>query len=141
VRQALALARLDADLENLLSAHASCTTVPGGASLGIRLSRGLRHYWIRGGRLGLGIRVALEALARLGPAERTNERCRALFDVGQLACFAGRFAMAKPYLQESVLIARELADSPSVEYSLQMLAMACLGVGEIAAARGHLEGA
>ena len=138
-RQALAIAQLDTELENLLSAHAACAPLPDGTALGRRLSRGLRHYWIRGGRLGAGIQMALAALARFGPAERTEERCRALFDVGQLNCFAGQFAPARRYMLESLAIAREIEDAKSVEAALQMLGMACMGQGELDAAREHLE--
>jgi len=137
--QAKALARLDAEIENLLAAHASCSHVPDGVSLGRRLSRALRHYWIRGGHLPLGIRVALDALARMNHADRTKERWSALFDVGQLSCWAGQFAQGRRYMQEAVAIAREIGDPGPIGGALQMLALACSGEGENGTARSYLE--
>ena len=137
--QARALARLDAEIENLLSAQSSCAHLADGVAIGLRFSRALRHYWIRGGHMGLGIRTALEALGRMNPADRSAERASALFDVGQLSCFSGQFAQAGRYMRESLAIARELEDAKSIEAALQMLGMACMGEGDIEAARAHIE--
>jgi predicted ATPase len=137
--QAGALARLDAEIENLLSAHAACVHLAEGVALGLRLNKVLRHYWIRGGRLGLGIGVALETLARMNPTHRNAERASALFDVGQLSCFSGQFGEAKRYMHESLAIARELGDARAVEVALQMLGMASVGEGDAAGAVAHIE--
>ncbi len=133
------LARLDTELENLLAAHARCDALPTGASLGLRLSRALRHYWVKGGQMTLGLRVTGEALARMRPDDRSVERSAALMDAGQLNYFMGRHAQAKRYLDESLAIARELGDRKRIEYALQPLGMACVGVGEIDQGRRHLE--
>ena len=133
------MARFDVERENLLSAHAWCNQLSASAHLGLRLSRALRHYWIRGGHLSLGSRVTLEALSRIPPEERSVERSSALFDVGQLGYFMGNYGQAKRYLDESLAIAREIRDRKRVGYALQPLGLACLGLGDFAAARGHLE--
>jgi non-specific serine/threonine protein kinase len=139
LRPALWMARLEADTENLLAALASCDHLPGGGTLGLRLSRALRHFWIRSGRMDLGLRVATAALARLPAGERNADRTRALFDVGQLNFYAGNFSQGKRYLEECLAIAREIGDLQRVEYALQPLGGCCVGVGDIEAARRHHE--
>jgi non-specific serine/threonine protein kinase len=137
--QAKTIARLDREIENLLAVNAACREVPEGRSLGLRLNRALRHYWIRGGHLTLGIGVARSALDLVDPQERSAERASALFDVGQLCAFAGQFADAKGYLEECAAIGRERGDLRSVGFALQPLGLCCLGLGEIDAARKALE--
>ena len=133
------LARLNRELENLLVAHAYCDHGADGASLGLRLTRAIRHYWVQSGNLGLGLRVTLGALERLPPTDRTVERSGALKDAGQLNCFMGNYAQAKRYLEESLAIAREIGDRKRIEYALQPMGMACLGLGETDEARRHFE--
>jgi predicted ATPase/DNA-binding winged helix-turn-helix (wHTH) protein len=132
-------ARLDAEIENFLAAHRWCDQAPDGASMGLRMSRSLRHYWIRGGHLGLGIQFARDALARIHPAQATAERYNAFFDVGQLCAFAGEFGPASRYMQECLEIARVLDDAKSIGMALQILGLARVGEGQIDAARAHLE--
>jgi non-specific serine/threonine protein kinase len=138
-RPALWLARLAADQENLLAALSVCDGLPAGATLGLRLSRALRHYWIRSGQMALGLRVATDALARMPASDRTAERTRALFDVGQLNYYAGNFVNGKRHLEECLAIAREIGDKQRVEYALQPLGLCCVGVGEVDAGLRHLE--
>jgi predicted ATPase/DNA-binding winged helix-turn-helix (wHTH) protein len=138
-QQAFWHARLDADLDNILAALAACEAQPDGAPRGVELSTNLRHYWIRGGHLALGIRMTRQALGRLPPHERTSTRAAALFDMGQLHNFAGQPAQAKPYLEESIAIARELGDRAYVGFGLQMLAKAFVGLGQIAQAEACLQ--
>jgi predicted ATPase/class 3 adenylate cyclase len=137
--QAKALARLDFERENLLAAHAWCDRADDGAQLGVRLVHALKHYWINRGLAELFHRLALEALARTRPGERTITRCRALFNAGQIECWLGRYAEAHAHLDESLAIARKLGDSKRIAAALQPLGMACLGLRNFAAARAHLE--
>ncbi len=138
-RPAIWLAQMDTDLENLLAAQAACDHLQGGADLGLRLSRAMRHYWIRGGHMSLGLQVGVKVLSRMPPAQRTADRARALFDVGQLNYFTGNFAQAKRYLEECLAIGRETGDKQRTEYALQPLGMACIGIGDLEAGRKHLE--
>jgi predicted ATPase/class 3 adenylate cyclase len=137
--QAVWLARLDVERENLMAAHAWCDEAPQGGPLGLRLVSALRRYWIVRGLLGLGHRVTLEALQRPTAQARDAARCRALFDAGQIGSWMGRYAEARDYLQQSISIARELGDASSVAGALQPLALATLGLGDVAAARQYLE--
>jgi predicted ATPase/class 3 adenylate cyclase len=138
-RQAEWLARLDAERENLMAAHVWCDDATGGGELGLRLVSALRRYWIVRGALGLGLRVTVEALARPGAQRSDVARRSAMFDAGQLCSWMGRYEEARAYLEESLAIARELADSAGVAAALQPLALASLGLGDYGAAREYLE--
>jgi len=133
------LARLDAERENVLSAHAWCDSAPEGAKLGLQLARDTKAYWIVRGLLGLGHSLVADAIARPGAGQRDEARCRALFDAGQLAFFMGRYGEAQRYLEESLVVARELGNRQRIAAALQPLGMACLGQGNLATARAHLE--
>jgi non-specific serine/threonine protein kinase len=131
--------RLDAERENLLSAHSWCDHAVNGAERGLLLARNTKVYWIVGGLLDIGHRVAAEALARLRPGARDEARCRALLDTGQFAFFMGRYGEAQRHLEESLAIARELGNRQRVAAALQPLGMACFGQGHLTTARKHLE--
>jgi predicted ATPase/class 3 adenylate cyclase len=133
------LARLDAERENLLAAHAWCDRRADGAESGLRLVFALKLYLINRGLLALLYRITVEALRRKGAEARTLARCRALHTAGQLDCFMGRYVEALGFLTESLEIARELDDRGRISAVLDALAMASLGRGNVAAARGHLE--
>ena len=138
-RQGEWLARLDLELENLLAVHAWCASVEDGAEKGLRLANSVKLYWTNRGLLGLGYKVTVEALERAGAQERGVARCRGLFNAGQLACWMGRYADAKAYLEESLAIARELGDKARIAAALQPLGLASQGLGDPVAARRHLE--
>ena len=137
--QAVWLARIDVERENLLAAHAWCDRAPDGAALGLRLVHAAHPYWFIRGLMGLGHRVTLAALARPGTQARTLERSRGLFEAGQLCGFMGRYDEAKTLLEESVAIARELGDRFRIAKALQPLAMTASGLGDLAAARRYVE--
>jgi len=133
------LARLDAEHENLLSAHRWCDNAQGGAAMGLRLVSAVKHYWLTRGLLGLGHREVLEALGRVGAKEHDLARCRGLFDAGQLCIGMGRYREAQRYLEESLAIAKQIGDKGRLARVLQPLGIAFLGQGESATARQHLE--
>ena len=135
------LERLDAERSNLLAAHAWCDRAQDGAELGLKLVTATRRYWMFSGLLALGHRVAAEALARTGAQARTRARCEALFDIGQIGSWMGRYSQAKQHLEESLAIARELSDKRRIAVVLQPLAQACLGLNDVAGAITHLTAA
>ncbi|HJU23751.1 MAG TPA: tetratricopeptide repeat protein, partial [Casimicrobiaceae bacterium] len=137
--QAEWLARLDLERENLLAAYAWCDHAAGGVELGLRLVHAAKPYWITRGLLGLGLRLATEALVRTRTDDPSLARCRALFDTGQIACWLGRYDEARRYLDESLAIARARGDKRRIAAALQPLGMACLGLGDTTTARAHLE--
>jgi tetratricopeptide (TPR) repeat protein len=87
----------------------------------------------------LGHRLATELLTRAGFQSRDNARCRALFSLGQLCHFMGRYRDATSYLAESLAIARDIGDDQRIAMILQPLGMACLGEGDFRFAHQHLE--
>jgi tetratricopeptide (TPR) repeat protein len=137
--QGVWLSRLDLERDNLLSAHTWCDRTEEGSELGLRLVSAVRRYWLNRGLLGLGYQVTIDALTRTGAQKKSLSRCRALFDAGQIGSFMGRYREAKSYLEESLVIAREIGDKERLAAVLQPLAMASLGQGELAVARGYLE--
>jgi predicted ATPase/class 3 adenylate cyclase len=140
-QQGVWLTRLDGELENLLAAHAWCDQAADGAARGIRLAHDLKRYWFNRGLLGLGRKLALDALTRPGAQRRDALRCEGLFDAGQLAFFAGDYPQAQTLLEECLAIARERGDDAIVARVLQPLGTAYLGQGRAQEARRHLEDA
>ncbi len=134
-----AMARLDVERENLLSAHRWIDGARSAADEGLRLASALKSYWINRGLLDLGYRIAVEALARIDAQRRDYARCRGLFDAGQLCCFMGRYADGYKYLEESLEIAREIGDKTRIASVLQPLGMAAVGLGQSAKAREYIE--
>ena len=135
--QAEWLQRLDRELENLLAAHAYCEGTDAGLECELQLVLSMKRYLVTRGRTALAHRLTREALARA--PRRTQARCAALFDAGQLAYLLGRYAEARGDLTESVDIARDGGDSTQLSRSLELLGLACLGAGDGAAARRHLD--
>jgi tetratricopeptide (TPR) repeat protein len=133
------LARLDLERENMLSAHEWSAHAEGGAELALRMVHALRPYWKNRGLMMLGHRLATELLTRAGFQRRDNARCRALFGLGQLCHFMGRYRDATNYLAESLAIAREMHDDQRIAMILQPLGMACLGEREFRFAHQYLE--
>ncbi len=133
------LARLDLERENLLSAHSWSEHADGGTDMALRLVHALRPYWKNRGLMMLGHQVAVELLGRAGLQRRDDARCRALFGAGQFCYFTGRYGEAINLLAESLSIARETGNTQWIAGVLQPLGMACLGEGDLQAARRHLE--
>jgi predicted ATPase/class 3 adenylate cyclase len=130
---------LDRERENLLAAHVACDRAKNGGELGLRLAYALRRYWVSRGLMMLGQRVTLEALARTGAQARDLARCRALFAAGQFASFMGRYAEARPRLEESLAIAREIGDRWLSASITTALGLAAVGQDDRAVARGYFE--
>ena len=131
------LARLDAERENLLAAHAWSCESDLASEYGLRLVSALRRYWIFRGLLGLGHRITREALACASAQQSNALRCDALLDAGQIGSFMGRYDEALSELEQCLAIARDLKDTVRTSAVLQPLALAQLGRGDLAAARRH----
>ena len=138
-QQAHWLACLDADRENLLSAHRWCDNAEGGAKTGLLLLDAVKNYLFNRGLLTLGHRFTIEALERPGAQARDLSRCRGLFDAGQFCCAMGRYAEAQTLLEESLAIAREIDDKRRIAMALQPLAEASRGQGKMADAWRYAE--
>jgi len=134
-----ALARLDLEKENLLSAHGWIGDARNLGEFGLRLASALKGYWIGRGLMGVGLQVTQEALARVADDRRDYARSRALFDAGQLCCFMGQYSNARGYLERSLAIARELGDTTMIALAFPPLGMAAIGLGDRVAARAYFE--
>jgi predicted ATPase len=130
---------LDLERENLLAVHAWCDHAPDGPEIGLKLTYLLRPYWINRGLLGLGLRMAEDALKRHGAEARNLARSRGLFDAGQISFYMGRYREAQLYLEESLEIARQIGDQRRVTAALQPLGGALLAQGDHAGARRYCE--
>ena len=129
--------RVDADLSNLLAAHAYCDHVPDGATRGLELASALRFYWLQHGLFALGQQVFDQALARPGAAARTMTRARTLFAASQHLYFQWRLAEVVPPTEEALAIAREQGDDEWIALCLMRLGAVHAWLGELE--RGHEE--
>jgi predicted ATPase len=137
--QARFLAQLDEERDNTLAAHAWCASSPQGAAFDLQLVYGLKFYWLNRGLLDLGLRVAKEALGRMGAEQRTLARSRGLSDAGQISYFMGRYDEARVLLEESLGIARGLGNPLRLVAVLQILSMVEFALGDAAQAQAHGE--
>jgi predicted ATPase/class 3 adenylate cyclase len=137
--QAEWLRRLDADRENLLTAHAWSVRSRSDSESGYRLVSAIKLYWFIRGLLDLGRRVTVEALAVPDGGHATLARCRALWAAGQICAYTGRYEEGQHYLQQSLGLARELGDRRMIAAAQNFLALAALGLGDRAGARRHSE--
>jgi predicted ATPase/class 3 adenylate cyclase len=133
------IARLDNERDNLLGAHRECDAATDGGTRGLRLVAMLDEYFYARAAPTILAGIINEALHRPEATRPTKERARALFVLGQVCCFTGRYADAQAPLKECIEIAREVGDERRIAEALQPLAMAAFGLGDTAAARGYLE--
>ncbi len=137
--QAAWFARIDAELENVLAAHEWCQSASTGAGDGLRLILAIRFYWFTRGLMGLGYRLSVEALARPGARDAGATACRTLITTGQIAYFLGRYAEARPYLEEGLEAARRLKDPERCCVAMRNLGMVCIGLNDLESAQVLLE--
>jgi len=132
------LARIDAEHENILHAHARAGASPAYALQGLSLVEALAPYWAQRGLLELGHRLTEEALAREALAGEPGLCARVLFNLGQFRYYMGH-AGARRTLEECLARARANNDSALLARILQTLGMAAVGQGDLGAARGWLQ--
>jgi len=131
--------QLDAEWSNLLVAFESCANVANGARSGLALFIAIKNWLIARGYLAPGYRLALEALGRDGAHERDLLRSQALLGGVELGYLTGSYAGAKAFADESLAIAREIGDVPSIAEAHRLYGYACIAHGQPAEAREHFE--
>jgi predicted ATPase/class 3 adenylate cyclase len=136
--QAAWLARLDAERENLLAAHAWGAREGGDAESALAMLSAVKFYWLNRGLLQLGLQLYAALLARPDALAQAPLRRRALYEAGQLRFYSGEYHEARACLEESLAIARRLGDREAVARVLQPLGMSQLGEGDLEAARTSL---
>jgi predicted ATPase/class 3 adenylate cyclase len=133
--------RLDPEWSNLLVAFESCDLVQAGARSGLRLAYSVKDWIVARGFLGSGYRLAVEAVSRAGAQQRDLARCRALCAAAELGFLTGFYQEAKGYVDESLAIAREIADRARIAEALRLLGYMYLAHGQRITAREHFEAA
>ena len=132
------LARLDLERENLLSAHAWCDRAENGAESGLRLVCAIKPYWFNRGFSASGYQLTIEALARAGAQARSPARCGASQTPANSAFSRAGTRRRKSCSRKASRSRASWATRSAIAAVLQPLGMACLGRGDVAAARKHL---
>lgn len=122
-KQALSLERLELEHDNLRAALAwgSNSQAEQSGSYGLRLAGSLVWYWYFRGYLSEGRSWLEAALAISNPAEVSVPRAKALSAVGALAYLQSDLAVARAWLQESLLIWEALDEKRGLAFALTFL--------------------
>jgi predicted ATPase/Tfp pilus assembly protein PilF len=96
----------------------------------LRLTGAMAEYWRARGRLAEG-RIWLDAALRIGSAEPTSERARALHGAGMLANWQSDFGRARTMLEEALAIRLSLDELAEAAATLNQLALIGLETGDL----------
>jgi predicted ATPase len=133
-RQSLWLDRLESEHDNLRAALSSAEEY-GEVETGLRLGAALWRFWLVRSHMREG-RERLEGLLALPGAEaRTRARAKALHGVGTIIHEISDHAQARPFLEESLSIWRQLGDRRGTATSLNSLGWLAFEVGDFGVAR------
>lgn len=127
------LARLDAEIDNLLGALAWAAASPQQRPCALRLAIALWRYWELRGHMGEG-RGWLESLAADAEAD-PSLRAHALNAAGVLAHHRSDFTAARRLYRESLVLRRELGDRTGIAASLNGLGHLSLTQGDFTEAQ------
>jgi predicted ATPase len=130
------LARFDLELDDLRAAL-DYLIAEGNAEWATRLVTALLPYWRRRGLLVEGRERFTAALGLAGASTRT--RAQALYAASLLTGEQGDGPTTRRLLDESVALYRDQGDERAALVALNALAVACQLMGDLAAARMHLE--
>ncbi len=137
--EALRLARLDQEHENLLSALAWAPHAEGDPDQGFRLLAVAWPYWRRRGFFELGYQVSRQLLDRTKGAARTSDHSLASYVAGALAYFRGEYGEARGHAEESLGTAKTLADPIGIVRALTLLSIVAGAEEDYSRARAHGE--
>jgi predicted ATPase/class 3 adenylate cyclase len=133
-RQSLWLDRLDREHDNLRAAL-TWAEEQGESGIGLRLGAALWRFWAARGHMREG-RGRLERLLAVPGAEgRTSARARALHGVGTIIHELSDYPEARPFMEESLSIWREVGDRRGMAAALSSLGWLAFEVGDFGAAR------
>jgi tetratricopeptide (TPR) repeat protein len=121
---------VDIEYDNLQTAHLSCMKCSNRATDDLALVRALKSYWIASGRIGVGLKVALEALANPGASAHSFERAAGLCVAGMLCHFAGHYSQALELLSDGAQVAREIGELRVLPTALHFSGIVSLAVDE-----------
>jgi len=137
--QAIWLQRLEDEHDNLRSALEYCLAAASGPNAGLRLCSALHWFWIMRGYRAEGLDWCVRALGSEGIEKRTPERAMALQAAGILAYHLGDFPAARGYHEDSLAMAREMADQKGMVSAAICLGDLRLRQGQPAVAQGLCE--
>src|SRR5574341_38956 len=137
-RQSPWLDRLEIEHDNLRAAL-SWSEERGEAEGGLRLGAALWRFWVTRGHMLEGRRRLQELLTLPGGAERTSSRARVLHGLGTIIHEISDYAQARPLLEESLSIWRELGDRRGMAAALNSLGWLAFEVGDFGVARSLSE--
>jgi predicted ATPase len=127
--------RLDRDLDNLLAALAYCAQVPDGGALAVPFAAALHRFWLIGGHVEAGRRALSAALALPGADHDRAAWAHALVRAGGLELLCSDYARARPWIESSLEVSRELGDQKAIARALSALATVALYQADVPAAR------
>ncbi|HEY3079371.1 MAG TPA: tetratricopeptide repeat protein [Chloroflexota bacterium] len=105
----------------------------------LRLGGALWRFWWAHGHRDEGRQRLADMLTLPGADAPTIGRARALLGAGALVAGPHEAAVARPLLQESLALCRDLGDRTATAWTLQFLGQALLALGDIEPARGLFE--
>jgi non-specific serine/threonine protein kinase len=133
--QAIWLARLASEHDNLRAALAWSLEAEDGADAGLRLTGALWRFWKVRGHYSEGRASLSLALGRPRASGRTKGRGNALNSAGVLASYQGDYEAAGALHEESLAIFRESGDKAGLAWTLHHLALMASRHGDYTAAK------
>ena len=134
-----ALATLDAEFDNLMTAHGWCSRTADTGAADLRLAHALELYWLDRGLLTRGSELAREALRHPGAAAASRLRAETLLGAARHAYLRGDIAATRPWLAECIALARALPADDLACRALALSGLASQREGESAAGRRELD--
>jgi non-specific serine/threonine protein kinase len=131
--QSVWLDRVDAEHDNLRAAL-EWSSESGREQDALRLAAALGPFWEARGYFG-DSRVWLEKMVAATPDAPAPVRAKALFGLGRLDRFQGRYAEAQSHLEESLARFLELGDKHQIASALQTLGEVVAEQGDVGAAQ------
>jgi predicted ATPase len=134
------LERMEPEMDNLRAALAWCQAEVSRTEMGLRLADAMFPLWTRRGYVHEGRAWLTALLARREEAARTGTAVTAITLVaalrgtGSLARWEADYAAARPLLEESLALARQLGDEKSIAFTLSSLSGLAFVLGDYAQA-------
>ena len=138
-QQALWLARLDRDHDNLIAAHAWCDHAVNGTERGLKIVARLKRFWSHRGSVTEGLQASLAAIARPDAEGFPRPLSEALATAGYLCACHGLDVEATEHFQKSLAIARLDGYDDLQAKVLTQLGTVYMNLGERGEARRCLE--
>ena len=125
------LNRLQREHDNLRLALEWCLAAPERGEQSAELASALCHFWMKRGYFREG-QEYLERALSAGGHRPSVLRAKALMSLGSLTFFQGDFVRTRVLLEESATLGRAAGDLSVVGFSLGMMAVTMLELGDIA---------